>query len=82
MSSRRARARAGHHSLVKGLPQKSAPLHQTGILSAWQIEENPPGNDLLIIVNGWVSSPPSCRDGGTAIVMTTMRPGWGRLKAP
>jgi len=47
MSSRRARARAGHHSLVKGLPQKSAPLHQTGILSAWQIEENPPGNDLL-----------------------------------
>jgi hypothetical protein len=49
----------GHLSLVKGLPKKkphAAP--PAGILSVWQIKENPVGNDLLIIVNSLMSLPP------------------------
>src|SRR6201981_858594 len=56
----RARKRVlGHCLLVKGLPPKkphAAP--PAGILSVWQIKENPVGNDLLIIVNGFFSPPP------------------------
>jgi hypothetical protein len=48
----RQSARSVISSLDKGLPKKKP--HATppaGILSVWQIKENPVSNDLLIIVN-------------------------------
>jgi len=59
----------GHRSFVKGLPKKPHASPPAGILSVWQIKENPVGNDLLIIVNGLdeptpilptVAQPPLC----------------------
>jgi hypothetical protein len=43
---------------LTGLPKKPHAAPPAGILSVWQIKENPLGNDPLIIVNGWISLPP------------------------
>src|SRR6516165_1555079 len=56
-------------------PHASPPA---GILSVWQIKENPVGNDLLTSLTGLMSLPHFADRGATAIVLTTMRPGWGR----
>jgi hypothetical protein len=48
------------HSL-KDSPKKPHAAPPAGILSVWQIKENPVGNDLLIIVNGLISLPPFLR---------------------
>ncbi len=54
--SRRS-ARSSIVRIVKGLPKKAPCRTTRGILSVWQIKENPVGNDLLIIVNGLISLP-------------------------
>jgi hypothetical protein len=67
---------------LRDSPKKPHAAPPASILSAWQIKENPVGNDPLIIVNRWISLPPFFADhGATAIVLTTMRPGWGRAGA-
>ena len=50
---------------LTGPPKKPPAAPPAGILSVWQIKENPVGNDLLIIVNGLdepktVAQPPLC----------------------
>ena len=46
---------------LRDSPKKPHAAPPAGILSVWQIKENPVGNDLLIIVNGLISLPPFCR---------------------
>jgi hypothetical protein len=43
---------------LRDSPKKPHAAPPAGILSVWQIKENPVGNDLLIIVNGLMSLPP------------------------
>ena len=76
-----ARARACPVTVrsLRDSPKKPHAAPPAGILSVWQIKENPVGNDLLIIVNGLISCPPFADRGAIAIVWTTMRPGWGRV---
>jgi hypothetical protein len=42
---------------LRDSPKKPHAAPPAGILSVWQIKENPLGNDLLIIVNGLISLP-------------------------
>jgi len=46
---------------LRDSPKKPRAAPPAGILSVWQIKENPLGNDLLIIVNGLIRLPPFCR---------------------
>ena len=43
---------------LRDSPKKPHAAPPVGILSVWQIKENPVGNDLLIIVNSLMSLPP------------------------
>jgi hypothetical protein len=47
---------------LRDSPKKPHAAPPAGILSLWQIKENPVSNDLLIIVNGLISLalPPLC----------------------
>ena len=40
----------GHHHSLRDSPKKPHATPPAGILSVWQIKENPVSNDLLIIV--------------------------------
>src|SRR6516165_10527637 len=63
---------------LRDSPKKPHASPPAGILSVWQIKENPVGNDLLTSLTGLMSLPHFADRGATAIVLTTMRPGWGR----
>jgi hypothetical protein len=43
---------------LRDSPKKPRAAPPASILSACQIKENPAGNDLLIIVNGWIAASP------------------------
>ena len=55
---------------LRDSPESPMPHHQRASYRSGRSKKNPVGNDLLIIVSG-----------ATAIVLTTMRPGWGRAWA-
>jgi hypothetical protein len=65
-----------------GNPKKPHAAPPKGILSVWKIKENRVDNDLLIIVNDWVTPHAIFPDHArAAIMLTTMRPGWGQARA-